>query len=78
MESSGERISLLQPTFSNSTKDKVYTWGIKIVKILGWVGVGISLKKKITEAKFFFNYTNIGHGSYFISANGYCWSHSLK
>lgn len=55
--------------------DKV-TWGIKIVKFAGWIGVGISLKNIITKANFAFNYSSIGHGSYMISNNGYSWSHS--
>lgn len=53
-------------------------WGIKVKKFVGWVGVGICLKKKISTANYHFNYTNIGHGSYLISTNGYTWSHSVK
>lgn len=53
-------------------------WGIKVKKFVGWVGVGICLQKKITAANYHFNYTNIGHGSYLISTNGYTWSHSVK
>ncbi len=34
--------------------------------------------KKISSANYHFNYTNIGHGSYLISTNGYTWSHSVK
>lgn len=32
----------------------------------------------ISGANYHFNYTNIGHGSYLISTNGYTWSHSIK
>lgn len=53
-------------------------WGIKVKKFAGWVGIGICLVKSIKNAKFHFNYTNIGHGSYLISTNGYSWSHSEK
>ena len=55
--------------------DKI-TWGIKIIKFVGWIGVGMSLKNVITKANFMFNYSSIGHGSYMISNNGYSWSHS--
>ena len=39
-----------------------------------WVGVGMCHKKLLTSANFHFNYTNAGHGNYFISSNGYSWS----
>ncbi len=45
---------------------------------MGWVGVGICLKNCIKNSNYHFNYTNIGHGSYLISTNGYTWSHSVK
>ena len=57
---------------------KKYQWGIKVKKFAGWVGVGICLKNAIVKANYHFNYTNIGHGSYLISTNGYSWSHSVK
>lgn len=57
-------------------EDKI-CWGIKVIKFVGWIGVGICLKNVITKANFFFNYTTVGHGSYMISNNGYSWSHSL-
>jgi hypothetical protein len=38
--------------------------------------VGICLKKAIESCNYFFNDTKHNHGSYLISANGYCWSHS--
>ena len=50
--------------------------GFRIKKIKGWVGVGICLKNAITKMGYKFNYTMNYHGSYLISANGYCWSHS--
>lgn len=52
------------------------TWGITVTKLVGWVGVGICLKNVISKANFCFNYSNINHGSYMISNNGYSWSHS--
>lgn len=52
------------------------TWGIKVIKFVGWIGVGICLKKIISNANYFFNYSTVGHGSYMISNNGYSWSHS--
>jgi hypothetical protein len=54
------------------------TWAVKVVKFTGWIGIGICLKNIISKANFFFNYSNIGHGSYMISNNGYSWSHSAS
>jgi len=56
--------------------DNKIRWGIKVLKFVGWIGVGMCLKNVISKANFFFNYTTIGHGSYMISNNGYSWSHS--
>ena len=53
-------------------------WGIRVIKFVGWVGIGICLKKIISQGNYHFNYNNIGHGSYLISSNGYSWSHSVK
>ena len=76
MESSGQRFILMEQDLSKSSKKK--TWGIKIKKLGGWIGVGISLKSQIVGSNFNFHYTTIGHGSYLISTNGYSWSHSVK
>lgn len=48
----------------------------RINKLKGWIGVGICLKKVIESVNYCFNDTKHNHGSYLISANGYCWSHS--
>lgn len=79
-ESSGQRLLLIQPNLPKDSKlgKKPLNWGIKVVKLAGWIAVGISLKNLIINAKYGFNYTSIGHGSYQISANGYSWSHSSK
>ena len=53
-------------------------WGVKVIKFVGWVGIGICLKNHISKGNYHFNYSNIGHGSYLISTNGYAWSHSVK
>lgn len=67
---------MLEPSLSESNLTKI-TWGIKIIKFVGWIGVGICLKNIIQKANFYFNYNSIGHGSYMISQNGYSWSHSV-
>lgn len=79
MESSGQRFLLLQPSLPKKLNfnGRMQTWGIKLIKLAGWIAVGIALKNKIANGKYVFTYSNIGHGSYLISANGYCWSHSL-
>jgi hypothetical protein len=51
-------------------------WAMKIIKLTGWIGIGICLKRLIEDSQFKFNYTKLGHGSYLISGNGYSWSHS--
>lgn len=74
MESSGQRFILMDKDLNTNLSKK--SWGIKINKLGGWIGIGISLKNKIMVANYNFNYSNIGHGSYLISTNGYSWSHS--
>jgi len=63
--------------YTSKLKKKV-SWGFKINKLVGWVGIGVCLKNIMKSLNFKFNYTNIGHGSYLISGNGYSWSHSDK
>lgn len=72
---------LIQPSLKKldfKNKLSLQTWGIKIIKLVGWIGLGIALKNSIIKADYNFHYTNIGHGSYLISSNGYSWSHSVK
>lgn len=75
MESSGQRFALADLALPINSK---VCWGIKVKKFFGWVGIGICLRNIIKTANYHFNHTNIGHGSYLISSNGYCWSHSIK
>ncbi len=53
-------------------------WVMKIIKLVGWIGLGICIKSKILESGYKFHYENLGHGSYMISSNGYSWSSSVK
>jgi hypothetical protein len=76
-ESSGQRFILMEQPLNDGTSRKK-TWGIRVKKFGGWIGIGISLHNLIKNANFHFNYTVIGHGSYLISSNGYSWSHSQK
>lgn len=79
MESSGQRFILIEPSLNPLGGAKVkMNWGLRIIKFVGWVGIGICLKNAIVKANYHFNYNNIGHGSYLISSNGYSWSHSVK
>lgn len=80
-EASGQRFALIEPQLNRMSKYVNYKpqkWGVKIVKGIGWIGIGIGLKNTIVKSNYGFQYTNIGHGSYMISANGYTWSHSIK
>jgi len=72
----GERFALMDVGFTKNNKAKV-VWAIKINKLIGWVAVGLALKKVIVSSGLKFNYTTPGHGSYLISGNGYTWSHSI-
>lgn len=75
MESSGQRFCLMDEPLP---ENKTVQWGVRVKKFVGWCGVGICLKNLIKTANYHFNYSNIGHGSYLISTNGYTWSHSIK
>jgi hypothetical protein len=47
-----------------------------VVKVVGWVGLGICIKNLIQKNKFdFINYTQADNGSYIISSDGYTWTH---
>lgn len=52
------------------------TVGVKVLKLKGWIGLGICLHNVIVNGNYKFNYTQNFHGSYLISTNGYSWSHS--
>ena len=78
MESSGQRFIMIEPSVSELGSSRKMRWGVRIIKFVGWVGIGICLRNAITKANYHFNYSNIGHGSYLISSNGYSWSHSVK
>ena len=78
MESSGQRFIMIEPSLNSYGSKAKMRWGIRVIKFVGWIGVGICLKNIITKANYHFNYNNIGHGSYLISSNGYSWSHSVK
>ncbi|EGR33160.1 hypothetical protein IMG5_060530 [Ichthyophthirius multifiliis] len=71
-ESSGQRFAIVQPNFDLSYKQK---WGFKINKLVGWIGVGICHVNVLAGFQYNFKYTDVGHGSYLVSGNGYTWSH---
>lgn len=64
----------MSASFPSNSKKK-YSWAVKINKLVGWIALGLGLKKCISEAQLKFVYNTVGHGSYLISANGYSWSH---
>ncbi len=53
-------------------------WVLRVVKLSGWIGLGVCIKDKIVGAGYKFTYENLGHGSYLISSNGYTWSSSKQ
>ena len=46
MESGGQRFALLEPSLptKNSIKKRNRTWAIKIIKLAGWIALGVCLK----------------------------------
>ena len=49
---------------------------MRVIKLSGWVGLGICMRSLVEKNKFdFLNYTITDHGSYIISSNGYTWAH---
>ena len=65
---------MIKYTINHLSKKKI-TWAIKINKLVGWIGVGLCIRKMIIDFGYKFNSGIIGHGSYMISFNGYTWSH---
>lgn len=51
---------------------------LRVVKLTGWIGIGVCIREKIVKCGYKFTYENLGHGSYLISSNGYSWSSSVK
>jgi hypothetical protein len=70
-----QRVGLMKTGISKESKNKI-SWAIRINRLTGWIGVGLGLRKVITNATYKFNYNAPGHGMYIISGNGYTWSHS--
>ncbi|KRX08906.1 Concanavalin A-like lectin/glucanases superfamily [Pseudocohnilembus persalinus] len=70
-----KRIALLEPAL-NKTGKSYFAFFIK--KFVNWVGIGISQKQTLQNCDFKFKYQSLGHGSYFVSANGFTWSTSIK
>ena len=51
------------------------TWAVRIVKLAGWIAVGVCVRGLVVGLGLKFNYSLVGHGSYMVSGNGYAWSH---
>jgi len=66
---------LLDPSLES--RSSTTKWRISIVKKKSWIGVGMCHLNTLKQASFNFEYTEMGHGNYLISSNGYSWS-SLK
>lgn len=45
---------------------------------MNWVGIGISMGKTLEKKNYVFTYSELGHGNFFISSNGYVWSSQKK
>lgn len=56
----------------------VKKWGVKVIKLASWIGIGVCHINEIKKAKYMFQYSNTGHGNYMISSNGYSWSSYKK
>lgn len=51
---------------------------MRVVKLVGWIGIGVCLRNKIVANNYKFTYESLGHGSYMLSSNGYTWSSSVQ
>lgn len=65
----------MEPSLESGQKIKEMGFKIK-ESTSNWVAVGMCHKNLVVSKSYGFNFSNIGHGAYMVSANGGCWSNT--
>lgn len=65
----------MEPSIEKGNKVKTYSFKIQECSS-NWVAVGMCHKDIVATKGYAFNFSNLGHGGYMISANGGTWSNS--
>ena len=72
---SGYKFSIMEPNLEKGNKVKTFFFKIKECSS-NWVAVGMCHRNIVSSKGYGFNFSNLGHGGYMISANGGTWSNS--
>ena len=72
---SGYKFSILEPHLEGGSTVKTFAFKIK-ESLSNWVAVGMCHPKVVISRNYGFNFTEIGHGAYMVSANGGSWSNN--
>ena len=73
--SSGYKFAVMEPNLEKGSKVKTFSFKIK-ESTSNWVAVGMCHSKVVASKNYAFNFSNLGHGGYLVSANGGSWSNS--
>lgn len=63
----------MEPSLQKGNKVKTFYFKIKECSS-NWVAVGMCHKNTVVSKNYGFNFSNLGHGGYMVSANGGTWS----
>ena len=74
INSSGYKFIIMEPHFETGGFIKKVAFKIK-ESSSNWVAVGVCHPKIVKSKNYGFNFSQLGHGGYLVSANGGSWSH---
>jgi hypothetical protein len=72
---SGYKFAVMEPGLEKGNANKTFYFKIKECSS-NWVAVGMCHKNIVATKNYGFNFSNLGHGGYMISANGGTWSNT--
>ena len=73
--SSGYKFAIMEPSLEKGSKVKTFSFKVK-ESTSNWVAVGMCHHKLVANKNYAFNFSNLGHGGYLVSANGGSWSNT--
>jgi hypothetical protein len=73
--SSGYKFAIMEPNLEKGGSTKNFTFKIKECGS-NWVAVGMCHANLVKSKNYAFNFSNLGHGGYLVSANGGSWSNT--
>jgi hypothetical protein len=73
--SSGYKFAIMDPSLEKGSKIKTFSFKVKECSS-NWVAVGMCHSSIVKNKSYAFNFSNLGHGGYLVSANGGSWSNT--